>query len=142
LQSLWGRSLGFNWQLIYAPKTVSGSVHVLVWDLVAFYMPLILVGVVFTSSRNRMDMLSTAQRFFVFFGVFLAAAHAAIAFLTYPIFMSLGRHNLASPLLYVSCALFVSVLPITRRTQFVILLLCAAHSVHFWSRFARGAWMG
>jgi hypothetical protein len=142
LQSLWGRSLSFNWQLIYAPKTVSGSVHVLFWDLVAFYLPIVLVayGALRFFGPNQVE--SGLQRFCLWFGVFCAGAHAAIAFLTYPIFMSLGRHNLASPLLYVSLAVFLTMVPIGRKTQIAILLICAAHSVHFWARLARGAWMG
>jgi hypothetical protein len=142
LQSLWGRSLSLNWQLIFAPKAVSGSIHVLIWDMVAFYLPIyLLIGSSIGFLRPNHGM-NSGQRFLLWFGIFFAGAHAAIAFLTYPIFMSLGRHNLASPLLYVALAVYLSQAKINRRAQLIFLLVCAAHSIHFWARFARGAWMG
>jgi hypothetical protein len=147
-QSLWNRKLGFYLDLILDPKTVGGSDNVLAWELLAFYGPA--MAILYYMTRNHPNheqkTNSTApSQEIIIFCLMVCAAHAAIAFLTYPIFMSLGRHVLATPFFFVGAAGLVTTLlkkPAGSKLLLFLTIISAAYLVNFWTRFARLAWIG
>jgi hypothetical protein len=147
-QSLWNRRLGLYWDLILKPQTVGGSDNVLAWELLAFYGPV--AAIIYHLIQGhpkyecKSDRAATSHEIIIFC-LMVCAAHSAIAFLTYPIFMSLGRHVLATPFFYIGVAgLITAVLkrPMGNKLLLFLTMVSAAYLINFWTRFARSAWIG
>jgi len=147
-QSLWNRRLGLYWDLILKPQTVGGSDNVLAWELLAFYGPV--AAIIYHLIQGhpkyecKTDRAATSHEIIIFC-LMVCAAHSAIAFLTYPIFMSLGRHVLATPFFYIGVAgLITAVLkrPMGNKLLLFLTMVSAAYLINFWTRFARSAWIG
>lgn len=147
-QALWNRKLGLYWDLFVKPQTVGGSDNVLVWELLAFYGPPLAILYYLTRYLSKLENeghQTTASHEVIIFCLMVCAAHSAIAFLTYPIFMSLGRHVLSTPFFYVGVTGFVAVAlrkPMGNRLLLVLTIVSAAYLINFWTRFARLAWIG
>jgi hypothetical protein len=153
-QKYWDRKFGFYWSLITNPKSVSSSDNILTWDIQAFYLPTLLLGLlIYSCLKNRgrpTNQTPTpdsqqARALIVTLCLLIAAAHSAIAFLTYPIFMSLGRHVFATPFFYLGgVAVIFATLP-TRPRIFLLrfyLFGSVVYLLNFWTRFGNSAWMG
>jgi hypothetical protein len=161
-QKYWDRKLGFYWDLFFQPKSVSSSDNVLFWDLQAFYLPTVLLVLPFlgkfahhrhSQSGEKFQSLlaplrpleSLGEDFLYWTCAFFAAAHAALAFLTYPIYMSLGRHVFALPFYFYCLA---SLLRLywhhnkVRTFSIFYAFLSFAFLVYWWSRYARVGWLG
>jgi hypothetical protein len=147
-QSLWNRRLGLYWDLILKPQTVGGSDNVLAWELLAFYGPV--AAIIYHLIQGhpkyecKTDRAATSHEIIIFC-LMVCAAHSAIAFLTYPIFMSLGRHVLATPFFSRGVAgLITAVLkrPMGNKLLLFLTMVSAAYLINFWTRFARSAWIG
>lgn len=147
-QSLWNRKLGLYWDLILNPQTVGGSDNVLAWELLAFYGPASAILYYLTRSSLNIESQShptKAPQEIIIFCLMVCAAHGAIAFLTYPIFMSLGRHVLSTPFLFVGVAGLVTTVlkkPMGNKLLLFLTIVSAAYLINFWTRFARLAWIG
>lgn len=152
-QKYWDRSFGFHWSIITDPKVINGSNEVLVWDLLAFYGPFLMLGWLLWQSRSQAlkavrGMTLTSQvTVGVFFALLIECAHSALAFLTHDRFMSLSRHVLANPLLYVSLIALTSKCSenkdrfIKRSFVFLIVASCVFLGM-WWFRFTRDQWIG
>jgi hypothetical protein len=147
-QSLWNRKFGLYWDLILKPQTVGGSDNVLGWELLAFYGPpaAILYHLIQSQPKQekKSDRAATSHEIIIFC-LMVCAAHGAIAFLTYPIFMSLGRHVLATPFFFIGVAGLITVVlkkPAGRKLLLFLTVISAAYLINFWTRFARSAWIG
>jgi hypothetical protein len=148
-QKYWDRTPGLHWTLFTNPRSVGGSDNVLVWDLHAFYLPAILVAgflVRALNSRGKESGRSDIPAWSLgLFCALIAAAHSGIAFVTYPIFMSLGRHVLATPFFFIAAAILIDPFltnPKRARVAFGWVAIAALYLIHFWTRFARVAWIG
>lgn len=152
-QRAWDRKFGIYWSLITQPKSVSGSDNILVWDLQAFYLPTILAGLFIASQWRESVAEPTSTRataepwrsFTVILVLMIAAAHSAIAFLTYPIFMSLARHVFATPFFFIGAgAVIQDVIPKKYRLKVLGFYAFASmvYLLNFWTRFGKSAWMG
>jgi hypothetical protein len=156
-QSAWDRKFGFYWTLITNPVSVSSSDNILTWDIQAFYLPsLLIVLFLFHKSRNESLMqnkespvtLNTSdpsRSFLIVFCLMVAAAHSAIAFLTYPIFMSLARHVFSTPLFFIGAtAVIHDIIPAKPRKKILgfYILVSVLYLVNFWTRFGKSSWMG
>jgi hypothetical protein len=89
--------------------------------------------------------LAESRRLIGFFCLAFAAAHSAIAFLTYPIFMSLARHVFATPFFFVGAAVVAANITSRRlmgRLILATITLSILYLIHFWTRFGRAAWLG
>jgi len=147
-QTYWKRVFGLNWSLFFKPETVGGSDNVLIWDLQAFYLPtffliLLLYRTVRTTSQQANTSFSVT--FITTLCLLVAAAHSAIAFLTYPLFMSLGRHVFATPFFIIGAAVVIHQIsaPTTKQKIFAFYtFVSAVYFIHFWTRFGRSAWLG
>lgn len=136
-QALWDRKFGFHWSLIFQPKSVSASDNVLFWDIQAFYLPLIMIITAFWMPIRRNIVF--------WFCVFFSAAHGAIAFLTYPIFMSLGRHIFALPFFALAFGLWIESIPDRfnpKRIVWIYAGINACFLIYWWTRYARNGWIG
>ena len=147
-QSYWKRVFGLNWSLFVNPETVGGSDNVLIWDLQAFYLPtlfLILMLYKTAVTTRKQAQTSFGVTFITILCLLIAAAHSAIAFLTYPVFMSLGRHVFATPFFIIGAAVVLDQFssPNTKQKIFAFYtLVSAVYFIHFWTRFGRSAWLG
>lgn len=153
-QKLWDRKFGFYWSLLTNPKSVSSSDNVLTWDIQAFYLPVILLGTFLFFYKPRhlsspsLQPSRTNRRasvLIILFCLFVAAAHSAIAFLTYPIFMSLGRHVFATPFFFIGAiGVMYAGAPTKWRLPILkfYLFASALYLIHFWTRFGKSSWMG
>lgn len=157
-QALWDRKPGWNWALIVSPKSVSGSDNVRIWDLQAFYLPLIMLSVLFVwflKSRSITLRKQSYQKptvnnsaltdFTLWYCVFFMCAHCAINFFTYPIFMSIGRHIFAVPLFYFAAGRILSEIKNTRRTAqwaWGYVFVSTIFLFYWWTRYARIGWIG
>lgn len=157
-QAFWDRHLGLNWSLFIAPHSTGGSPNVLTWDLLAFYLPPagLIYGMVSawrgSSSlpAGKVAVRDSLPSFFMFFSLAFASAHSLIAFLSYPEFMSLGRHVWGTPWVYVGFGLLVHQYPIrslaTRRwvvpTLWGLVVVSSIYLFHWWIRYSRGSWIG
>lgn len=147
-QSLWNRKLGLYWDLIIRPQTVGGSDNVLAWELLAFYGPAAAILYHLTQTQPKRDYDSdpaAASHEIIIFCLMVCAAHGAIAFLTYPIFMSLGRHVLATPFFFIGVSGLITALlkkPAGSKMLLFLTVVSAAYLINFWTRFARSAWIG
>jgi hypothetical protein len=59
--------------------------------------------------------------------------------------MSLGRHVLATPFFFIAAALLIDPFltnPKRARVAFGWVAIAALYLIHFWTRFARVAWIG
>ena len=139
LQALWGRELGMHWQLIFSPRAVSGSVHVLIWDLLAFYLPIVGGILLLRPSDSKRDW---RQEFLLWFCLFFWASHSAIAFLSQSIFMSLGRHVWAGPAAFVVIAALVQRFKPKPLTIVIAIIFSLGFFCNWWARYGRDAWMG
>lgn len=151
-QKYWDRKFGFYWSLIFKPKSVSSSDNVLFWDIQAFYLPIVMVGLPFIGRIARhwkltklQSLESLGENILYLICALFAAAHAAIAFFTYPIFMSLGRHVFALPF-YFYCVACILRLYWQHKTVRISSLFYAfisfAFLIYWWSRYARIGWLG
>lgn len=146
-QKSWNRVFGFYWELIFSPKSVGGSAHVLFWDLVSFYgsIAFVFLGIyIFLIKKVPMDKKFV---FTFWWGTFLNVGHAAVAFLSYPIFMSLSRHILGLPTFFFSLAVVLNYFmkETSRKSKWILYFFCALSVFYFikwWWRFARGSWIG
>ena len=146
-QKFWDRKFGLHWDILFKPKSVSSSDNVLFWDLQAFYVPFALLLLPFLA---RMKVLSSAfaqlgTDWLYWLCAFFAAAHAAIAFLTYPIFMSLARHVFALPFVFYCIARILALfwnVAWVRRVAWSYAGLSFMFLVYWWSRYAREGWIG
>lgn len=152
-QAQWGRALGLHWELFYAPKAVANSDVVRLWDMQAFYGPGIIALMLWRQVRLRADSAGTEgagevlpwRGFLTWFAVFFAGCHAVIAFLTYPIFMSLGRHVFALPFIYYALGQVLATYwhgKTQRRAIAIYLLFSAAYLACWWERYGRAGWIG
>lgn len=155
-QTYWDRKFGFYWQLIVSPKSVSESDNVLNWDLQAFYLPVLAVfyfawrafgkrNVVLGQDLHSTSRAQSATTLLLWMCALFAAAHAAIAFFSYPIFMSIGRHVFSIPpfFIVVGAALTLVTKEKTRnRLGTFYVVYSAAFFVYWWSRYAREGWLG
>jgi dolichol-phosphate mannosyltransferase len=151
-QSFWDRRLSLNWSLITAPKSVGGSDNILTWDLLAFYAPAALLFLlarrVRSNSSDKEDTPKDLRPCAPFLGVFclaFAATHSAIAFLTYPMFMSLARHVFATPFVFVGAAIVAMTIKsqaIQKQLTLATITISILYLIYFWTRFGRGAWLG
>ena len=149
LQSLWGRTFGWNWGLLYAPKTVSGSVHILIFDLISFWVPLVavvwlLIQEVWADRAIKKQDAQLDRSFLEMLCWGFCLAHGLVAFFTYERFFSLGRHVLGLPIFYAAIALRMSGrgTKVAGRLYGVAALISAGFLLNWWARYARGAWMG
>lgn len=151
-QKYWGRTFNFHWDILLHPKSVSGSDNVLLWDIQAFYIPFILLFIPFIghfSKKIKLAALAPLTHLghdtLYWVCAFFAAMHAAIAFLTYPIFMSLARHVFALPFMFYCLAaifrLFWEHKPV-RRIAWSYAVLGFAFLIYWWTRYAREGWLG
>jgi hypothetical protein len=143
-QNYWDRKFGFHWSLFTAPKSVGGSDNILTWDLQAFYLPPLML-LLFAMTLRAKERDRTWSLFFAVTCLLFAAAHAGIAFLTYPIFMSLGRHVFATPFFFVGAAVWIEcvIQDKTRsRMMFWYLVISMIYLIQFWTRYGRSAWLG
>ncbi len=147
-QKYWDRSFGFHWDIIIAPKVINGSNEVLVWDLIAFYGPFLLLGFLLWRILPFKNAQASAPAIIgVLFGLLIACAHSALAFLTHDRFMSLSRHVLANPLLYLGLIVSLSFCrpekePIIRRTLIFLIVTSCVFLGMWWFRFSRDQWIG
>lgn len=135
-QQDWGRSFSLHWDLILAPESVGGSNIVLVWDLAAFWLPVL--GLLLLLRAKVQEALPWIALFF-------AAAHGGIAFLTYDKFMSLGRHVFAVPFFFLGMATALERNFGVRHARQALRIFAGVsflYLLHFWSRLAKGSWMG
>ncbi len=136
-QVLWDRKFGIHWSLILQPKSVSGSDNVLFWDIQAFYLPLIMMITAFWMPIRRNIVFWYCALF--------SAAHGAIAFLTYPIFMSLGRHIFALPFFALALGLWIESIPDRFNPKRIIWIYAGINAcflIYWWTRYARNGWIG
>lgn len=146
-QKFWDRKFGLHWDILFKPKSVSSSDNVLFWDIQAFYLPLLLAALPFLG-RWRIVPQAFARLgddWLYWLCAFFAAAHAAIAFLTYPIFMSLARHVFALPFFFYCVARILKLFwekPAVRKVAWGYAALSFAFLVYWWSRYAREGWLG
>ena len=147
----WNRHFGLHWTVFTDPKSVGGSDNVLTWDLQAFYMPtIVLVWFMIAVLRRKREPqthlpISTAAQFVTIFGIIIAAAHSALAFLTYPIFASLGKHVYSTPFFFVGASTVIHhFMPQPYRHRFLCFYLFGTiiYFLNFWTRLANMAWMG
>lgn len=164
-QAHWGRTLSLNFSLLYRPNTVSSSDVVLLWDLQAFYGPFILalwllhylkkcpnkISAIPGYGRELIKYRDGSEKdifsliFLAWFSILFAASHGAIAFLSYPIFMSLGRHVFALPFVFYGFGFVLNLAmksPVVNRWLGLYMLFSAAYLVCWWERYARGGWIG
>lgn len=164
-QAHWGRSFSLNFSLLYRPATVSSSDVVLLWDLQAFYGPFILalwllkniekrpykIPALIGSGSELIKYRDASEKdifsliFLAWFSIFFAASHGAIAFLSYPIFMSLGRHVFALPFIFYGFGFVLNLAmksPVVNRWLGLYMIFSAAYLVCWWERYARGGWIG
>lgn len=154
-QKNWGRDLALHWSLIVAPKSVGGSDHVLFWDIQAFYLPwilliaagwLILVGKGPMTKWMNLDAVVKLRNDFLFwfFGL-MSVGLSLTAFLSYPIFMSLGRHIFTSPPIFYCLAAILSCFkkPVwLQRTLVLYAVVSVVFLVMWGTRYSKGSWMG
>jgi len=146
-QKFWDRKFGLHWDILFKPKSVSSSDNVLFWDIQAFYLPLLLVALPFLGRWRIVPQAfeRLGHDWLYWLCAFFAAAHAAIAFLTYPIFMSLARHVFALPFFFYCVARLLKLFwekPVVRRVAWGYAALSFAFLVYWWSRYAREGWLG
>jgi len=147
-QSYWKRVFGLNWSLFVNPETVGGSDNVLVWDLQAFYLPtlfLLLLLYKTAGTTSKQAQASFSVRFITILCLLIAAAHSGIAFLSYPVFMSLGRHVFATPFFIIGAAVVIHQFSTQNTKQKIFAfytVISAVYFIHFWTRFGRSAWLG
>lgn len=145
-QEIWGRRFGFYFELLFAPSSVGGSGQVLVWDLLAFYIP---IGLFVFSAWQKFFNRDSASRFHLitsdpiyWFFLLMSCANSAAAFLTYPIFASTSRHLFAIPCIFYCLARLLQALEVNVRYLWVSLAICATFYVRWWARFGKGSWIG
>ncbi|MEY3901872.1 MAG: hypothetical protein RL189_1178 [Pseudomonadota bacterium] len=146
-QKYWDRSFGLHWDIIFKPKSVSKSDNVLFWDIQAFYLPFVLIALPFLARLKVLPsaFVSLGHDWLYWLCAFFAAAHSAIAFLTFPIFMSLARHVFALPFIFYCAARILAIVwhqPAARRLAWGYAGISAAFLVYWWSRYAREGWLG
>lgn len=147
IQAQWGRTLGLHWSVITNPRVINGSNEVLVWDLMGFYLPLVLFlwGLWFFLRRGKDFSLGLQIGFW--FSVLIGCAHSAIAFLSHERFVSIGRHVLANPLPFLAVLIALQFVPDskekwTRRTLGFVLVASVVFLGMWWFRFVRDQWIG
>ena len=153
-QKHWDRKFGLYWSLITNPKSVSSSDNILTWDIQAFYLPTVLLASFlillkkspYNGNAHTPDQtVEPIRSFIVLVCLLIAAAHSAIAFLTYPIFMSLARHVYSTPLFYLGAvAVLYSTLPEKPRVYLLRFYIFGSivYLLNFWTRFGNSAWTG
>jgi hypothetical protein len=151
-QKYWDRAFGFHWDIVFKPKSVSGSDNVLFWDLQGFYLPFVLLllpllGRFATVEKHRVwkPLEQLGHDWLYWLSAFFCAAHGAIAFLTYPIFMSLARHVFALPFFFYCFARVVNIFWHSKKFRRVVwgyAFISAAFLVYWWSRYGREGWIG
>lgn len=150
-QKYWDRHFGLHWSILFSPKVINGSNEVLVWDLLAFYGPFVLFGCLiwyaWRYKRTSLSPIAPETMVGLLLAVLIAAAHAGLAFLTHDRFMSLSRHVLANPLLYMT---LIAVTANARQDReiwlrrFYIFLITASTVFlgMWWNRFVHDRWIG
>ena len=147
VQVQWGRKFSFHWDLILSPKVINGSNEVLVWDLIAFYLPLILFGwCVYQIFKNPRIFEKNLLRA-TLLAALIGCAHSAAAFLTFGRFMSIGRHVLANPLPYMALLVALQAVPqkyevLTSRVLKFVIFASVIFLGMWWVRFSRDQWIG
>jgi hypothetical protein len=150
-QKYWDRHFGLHWDILFSPKVINGSNEVLVWDLLAFYGPFALFGVLLWYAwRYRFKSvltLSPETTAALLMAVLIASAHAGLAFLTHDRFMSLSRHVLANPLLYITLFAVTATTRVEREVwvrRFYLFLITGSTVFlgMWWNRFVHDRWIG
>jgi len=146
-QAVWGRRLGFYPELFLNPMTVGGSNDVLISDLMSLYGSLLmLVPLSFFILKKSSAKTSAEMNFATFFRVFVSFGLVLASVLTYPKFMSLGRHVLGVPFFFFAMGgIFTWNASFWKKYfSFLVFLAVAsgAYYIRFWLRFAKGSWMG
>lgn len=147
IQENWDRHFGFHWDLITSPKVINGSNEVLVWDLLSFYAPVVILitGLILFWRQPKQWSLPVQVGFLM--ATLIACAHSGLAFLTHDRFMSLGRHVLANPLLFMAGLVLLQATPRKHEAPVrnVLRFLLVASVVFlgmWWFRFTRDQWIG
>ena len=150
-QKYWDRHFGLHWNILFSPKVINGSNEVLVWDLLAFYGPFILFACLLWYAlrykTKHLRTLSPETTTALLLAVLIAAAHAALAFLTHDRFMSLSRHVLANPLLYITLFAVTTTAREEREVwirRFYLFLITGSTVFlgMWWNRFVHDRWIG
>ncbi|MEN9825585.1 MAG: hypothetical protein RI953_1330 [Pseudomonadota bacterium] len=146
-QKYWDRSFGLHWDIIFRPKSVSKSDNVLFWDIQAFYLPFVLLALPFLAQFKVLPsaFISLGHDWLYWLCAFFAAAHSAIAFLTFPIFMSLARHVFALPFIFYCVGRILAIVwhqRAAKRLAWGYACISAVFLVYWWSRYAREGWLG
>lgn len=149
-QQSWNRVLGLHWSVIHSPKSVGGSDNVLTWDFQAFWIPITLVivssGILFSKNlQSKSQFKHLTDDYIFWFCLFFAFCHSMIAFLSYDIFMSLGRHVFGIPAIFIAMAMFSRLFRQSRIKTFVLnfyLFTSFIYLAMWWGRFAKGSWAG
>ncbi len=151
-QNSWDRVLGLHWDVVFSPISVGGSDNVLNWDLQAFWFPLIflLIALIFTYTKKSLFALEYeiggVKKVDIIFWLALlfSCAHSAIQFLSYDRFFSTSRFIFAIPLFYYVIGRILEIF--SKKVRLFILLIYFVYSlgffIYWWTRYARGAWIG
>lgn len=150
VQSHWEKRVGVDWTLLYKPTTWTPSTNVLFWDVLAFYVPVVLTasaGVETIRRRLRPGTsvaAPTPYDYTFWFSAMFALTHSGIVWLTQPDFHSLARYVFAIPFTFVALGAVLERMP--RRVAFgilvALLVLSAIFLANWWGRFGRLSWLG
>lgn len=150
-QKAWGREFGLHWNLIFHPKSLNGSDNLLIWEIQAFWGPVVLVVAMLPLLwRKHREISGFKNRFlekaFVFwFSVLYAGFHTAIQFFTHDRFYSLGRHVFALPFFFIALSILLDEMPerpLLRRSLAFYLFASFVYLGIYWARIPNGAWIG
>lgn len=150
-QTYWNRHLGLHWTVFTDPKSMGGSDNVLTWDLQAFYLPtIVLAWLMIASLRDKRQAvpaprITTAGAFVTLFCILIAAAHSALAFLTYPIFAALSKHVFSTPFFFIGATTVLHhFLPEPYRYRFLCFYMLGTiiYLLNFWTRIGNIAFIG
>jgi hypothetical protein len=147
IQSHWEKRVGVDWTLLWRPKTWTPSSNVLLWDVLAFYLPFaVLMYAMISVARSGFDESTKRPSFdYTFwFSAAFAACHSGIVWMTQPDFHSLARYVFAVPFFFVALGGVLSGWPrrVALALLWVGLVLSAIYLANWWGRFARLSWLG
>lgn len=141
-QNSWGRTFGLHTELITNPKVVGGSWHVLTWDLIAFYLPIVLLVAslaLFFGKRRGIPLLADQAYWFC---LLMSVGFGLTNLLTYSLFASLGRHVFALPMIFYALGKAAAVWQPGPRMRKFMVIFSGISYLRWWTRFARAAWIG
>lgn len=155
-QQAWGRTFALHWSLLLDPKSVGGSDHVLFWDIQAFYLPWVvgtIVGALIILQKMSLlphwaksaEVISLQSDYLFWFSLLVVCGLSLTAFLSYPIFMSIGRHIFSTPLIFFCLGSVLNCVnkpKWLKRTLCLYALVSAGFLVMWGTRFSKNSWMG